>query len=164
MTVLQYCSPEWLETNAKMYDTDPRFAKSFERLATKICFRVKADHAWGIDEDVIFGAFMNKGKLNRLSLFSEEEAKKEADYILAATPQEWKKILRKENKFVTDFMLGRITLEQGSKAGVLGIAPYAGAFVDALTQIPLQFPDEMSPEELARYRSHMHDSRAQLSV
>ncbi len=164
MTVCQYCTPEWLEANAKLYAAKPQFARDFEKLAVKTCFRVKADPAWGIDEDIIFGAFVDKGKLTRLSFLCAEEAKKEADYILGATPQEWKKILRKENKFVTDFMLGKITLDQGSKVGVLSIAPYSGKFVDALTQIELQFPDEMSADELAAYRSHVKEFRARLGV
>jgi hypothetical protein len=125
---------------------------------------IKANPAWGIDEDITFCAFVNQGELQELAFFSEEGAKKEADFLLAATPQEWKKILRKESKFVTDFMLGKITLEQGSKVGVLGIAPHANTFVDALTQVELQFPDEMSDEELADYRSLMQAFRSELGV
>jgi putative sterol carrier protein len=65
---------------------------------------------------------------------------------MSATPQEWKKILRKENKFLTDFMLGKIKLERGSKVTVLGLAPHAPTLVEALSEIELQFPDEMSPD------------------
>ena len=81
-----------------------------------------------------------------------------------ATPQEWKKILRKENKFLTDFMLGKITLEQGTKVGVLGLAPYANSFVDALTQVELRFPDELTAQELEEYRAYVRDFRARLGV
>ncbi len=164
MTVCQYCTPEWLEESARIYHVTPRFKKAFEKLTLKTCFRVKAEKRWGIEEDIIFGAFVDKGELTQLSFLSEEEAKKQADFILAATPQEWKKILRKESKFVTDFMLGRIVLEQGSKVGVLGLAPHSGTFIDALTQTELKFPDEMSPDELAHYRSHVKEFRAKLGV
>ena len=84
--------------------------------------------------------------------------------MIGATPQVWKKILRKERKFLTDFMLGSIRLEQGSKVGVLGLAPHANNIVDILTQIELQFPDELSAEELAEYRLQMEDFRANLGV
>ncbi len=164
MTTYQYCTPEWLEESARTYAANPKFKKGLERLTVKTCFRVKADPAWGIEKDIIFGAFVDKGDLTQAAFLSEEEAKKQADYILAATPQEWKKILRKQSKFVADFMLGKIALEQGSKVGVMGIAPYSGILVDVLTQIPLQFPDEMSPDELAHYREHMQEFRAKLCV
>ena len=82
-----------------------------------MCYRVKAEPDWGIDKDIIFGAFFEQGQLTKLEFFKEEDVTKEADYLMAATPQVWKKILRKERKFVTDFMLGKIKLEHGSKVG-----------------------------------------------
>ena len=48
-------------------------------------------------------------------------------------------------------MLGNIKLEKGSKVGVLGVAPHANNIVDALTQMELVFPDEMSSEEIGEY-------------
>jgi hypothetical protein len=164
MTVHRYCTPEWLAGSAEAYRTDPRFQRELAKLTTKICFKVKAEPAWGMERDIIFCGSVNQGELEELAFFGEEHAKQEADFLLAATPQEWKKVLRKESKFVTEFMLGRITLEHGSKVGVIGIAPYSDTFVDALTQVDLQFPDEMSPEELASFRSYMEGFRRELGV
>ena len=129
-----------------------------------MCYRVMAEPAWGIDQDIIFGMFVDKGELTKIAFFSEEDALKEAEYVIAATPQEWKKILRKEKKFVTDFMLGKIKLEHGSKVGVLAVAPHANTVVDLLTQVELQFPDEMSAEELTAYRANFEKFRANLGV
>ncbi len=159
MTV-QYCTPEWLEVSQAKAQAEPRIVNALSKLSIKVCFRVKADPKWGLDKDVLFGSFLENGELKRLSLLTEEEAKQQADYILAATPQEWKKILRKQAKFVADFMLGKITLEQGSKVGILGVAPYSGTLVDALTLEPLQFQDEMTPEELAQFRARMQQTHA----
>lgn len=159
MTV-QYCTPEWLEVSQAKAQADPRIVSALSKLSIKVCFRVKADPTWGLDKDVLFGSFLESGQLKRLSLLTEEEAKQQADYILAATPQEWKKILRKQSKFVSDFMLGKITLEQGSKVGILGVAPYSGTLVEALTLEPLQFQDEMTPEELAQFRARMQQAIA----
>jgi putative sterol carrier protein len=125
---------------------------------------VKAEPAWGIDKDIIFGMFIDKGELTRIAFFAEEDALKEAEYVISATPQEWKKLLRKQSKFLTDFMLGKIKLDHGSKVGVLGVAPHANTVVDILTQVDLQFPDEMSAEELATYRANFEEFRANLGV
>jgi hypothetical protein len=163
MTV-RYCTPEWLESSTNAYQSDPRFQEELSKLTAKVCFRVEAKPAWGIDEDVVFCSFVTQGVLDKLAFFAEEDARQEADFVLTATPQEWKKILRKESKFVTDFMLGRITLEQGSKVGILGIAPHSNTLVDALTQEELQFPDEMTPDELDTYRSDVKAFRQDLGV
>ena len=164
MTVCRYCTPEWLETSAQAFQSDPRFQEQMARLSTRICFRVKAEPAWGIDRDIIFAGYVQKGELQKLAFVDEREAREQAEFVVAATPQEWKRILRKDSKFVTDFMLGKITLEQGSKVGVLGIAPHSNTFVDGLTQCELVFPDELSPEELVDFRSYVERFRAELGV
>jgi hypothetical protein len=164
MAAIQYCTPQWLEESKKSYQTNPEFREKLKKLSVKICYRVKAEPAWGIDKDIIFGMFIDTGELTKIAFFAEADALKEAEYIISATPQEWKKILRKQRKFITDFMLGKIKLEHGSKVGVLGVAPHANTVVDLLTQAELQFPDEMSAEELAAYRSHFEEFRTNLGV
>lgn len=164
MTTVRYCTPEWLEASAAGYQANPRFRQAFAKLTTKLCFRIRAEPAWGIDKDIIFAAYVTQGELDKLAFVGEEEAKRDADFILAATPQEWKRLLRGEAKFVTEFMLGRIALEQGSKVGVLQVAPHSNTFIDALNPVELQFPDEMSPEELAEYRTYVGQFRQQLGV
>jgi hypothetical protein len=159
-----YCTPEWLEESARVYRAAPRYQEALKRISTRIFYRVTAESEWGIDTDIIFGADVTKGELNDLRFFSEDEAKEKAEFIMAASPQEWKLVLRKEHKFLTDFMLGKIRLEQGSKVGVLGLAPYADTFIDAITQIKLIFQDELSPQQLNEYREYASQFRSKLGV
>jgi hypothetical protein len=164
MTVVRYCTPEWLQAAAEAYRSNPRFKQELRNLTARTCFLIRAEPAWGIDKDILFGTFIRQGELDKISFFSADDAKAQAEFIMGATPQEWKKLLRKETKFITDFMLGRVTLEQGSKVGVVSIAPHSNTFIDILTQAELRFPDEMSPEELAAYRSHLVAFRQELGV
>ena len=164
MTVCRYCTPEWLEESARVYRATPRFQEELEKVTVKVFYRIEAEPAWGIDQDILFGAIVNRGELEELGFFSEEAAQATAEYIMAATPQEWKKILRRDSKFLTDFMLGKIRLEQGSKVGVLNLAPHANTFIDALTQVELRFPDELTPQELEEYRAYVKEFRTRLGV
>ena len=164
MSVVRYCTPEWLQTSTESYRANPALKQAMAKLTVKMCFNIKAEPAWGIDQDIIFGASLKRGDLEKLAFFSEEDAREEAEFILAATPQEWKKLLRKESKFVTDFLLGRVTQELGSKVAVLGIAHHADTLIDTLTPVDLQFPDEMSAEELAEFRSYVDEFRRELGV
>jgi hypothetical protein len=164
MTVYQYCTPEWLAESAVRYQENPKFKKALQKLTIKMVFRVKADPALGIDRDILFAAYVDKGEMEKIGFISEADAEKEADYILAATPQQWSKLLRKESLFAGDILVGKITIEKGSKPGVIRIAPHSTTLVDALTQVDLQFPDEMSPEELAQYRAYINQFRAELAV
>lgn len=112
----------------------------------------------------MFGAVVEKGKLLELSFFSEVEAKQRSDFILAASPQVWKSILRNDSKFISDFMLGKVKLESGSKPALLKITPYANHFVDALAQFELQFPDEMSADEVKAYQADLSAFREKAGV
>ncbi len=78
---------------------------------------------------------------------------------MTATPETWKKILRNEREFVTDLMLGKINLELGTKVGMLEMALYVSDILNFLTQVNLQFPDEMSADEFTTYRSKLETFR-----
>ena len=161
---LPYCTPEWLEAFEKAYKANPKFENNLRKLTTTVYFKVLAEPKWGIDQTILFGAVLESGKLIKAEFISEENAKKVADFILSATPMGWKSILTKKTKFVTDFMLGKIKLDHGSKIGILGIAPHSNTLIDAMTQVELRFPDQMTPEEVEQYRAHMKDFRVRLGV
>lgn len=163
MTTHQFCTPEWLEESARIYRAIPGAKNKLKKLTAKICCRVKSDPDWGIGEDIIFGAFFDKGDLRTLNFFTEDEAFQEADYLMTATPETWKKILRNEREFFTDLMLGKIKLELGIKVKMLEIALHFSNIFDFLTQVDLQFPDEMSEDELISYRSKMETLRRERS-
>ena len=157
--MIRYCSPEWLEESARLYRATDRFESALKKITTKIFYRIAAEPSWGIQDDMMFGAVVEEGKLIELSFYSEADAQKTADFVLAASPQVWKGILRKDKKFISEFMLGKVTLESGSKTGLLKITPYANHFVDALTQFELQFQDEMSSEEVETYQADLIEYR-----
>ena len=130
----------------------------------ELSFKIKAEPAWGITRDVLFAFFILHGELTRLGFIREDEAQIESEFILTASPQEWKKILQGDAKFIADFMLGKIVLEQGNRVTVLGVAPYSNAIIKALTAVDLQFPDEMTSEELQEYQRYHEQFRAELDV
>jgi hypothetical protein len=164
MEAVRYCTPEWLQESAKSYHSSPEFQQALRKLTMMVCFRAKAAPEWGIDEDLIYGAVVDKGELLEIGFYSESEAQSRADFILAAPPTEWKRLLVKEGKFVSDFMTGKVALEQGSKVGAIGLAPYADSFIAALTQVPLVYQDEMSAEDVEAYRNYVVEFRAELGV
>ena len=164
MTTYQYCTPEWLSESLKNYQENPKLKETFKRLIMKIAFRITADPTLGIDQDITFAAYMNQGEIEKLAFVSKTEAENEAEYILSSSPRQWSQLLRKETMFAGEVMMGRIAIDKGSKPGVIKIAPYSTAFVDALTQIDVQYPDEMSSDEIEKYRETIHQFRSELGV
>jgi hypothetical protein len=159
-----YCTPEWLEESARIYRATPHFQETMKRLTVKVFFRITAEPEWGIDSDFVFGGIITKGMLDELRFYSEDEVKEKGELIMVASPQEWKLLLRKEHKFLTDFMLGKVKLEKGAITSALGIAPYADTFIEALTQVNLQFQDELNPQQLDEYRQYASQFRSELKI
>jgi putative sterol carrier protein len=164
MTTVQYCTPEWFQQVAKLYQDRPDLQDDLAKFSYKVSYKIKADPAWGIEQDIIFAFYVDKGHITSLGFISPEQAAAESEFILTATPQEWKKLLRGESKFVTDFVLGKVLLEKGSKVTVLGVAPYSTPLIKTLTLVDLQFPDEMTPEELEQYKAYHKEFRARLGI
>lgn len=159
-----YCTPEWLEETARIYQATPRFQEAMKKLSLTIMYRVTAEPAWGIDKDLIFGGIVTNGALRDFRFYSQAEAKEKAEIFLAASPQQWKLILKKQHKFITDFLLGKIKLEKGSMSNVLSVAPNADTFVDALTQVNLIFQDDLTPQQVEEYRAYSAQFRQQLGL
>ena len=161
---IRYCTPEWLAESLRLYRANPQFEEALRKVTAKLFYRITAEPTWGIDEDMIFGAAVEEGKMLDLAFYSEADTRRMADFILSASPQVWKGILRKDTKFISEFLMGRVTLEEGSRTGLLLITPYANHFVDALTHCELQYPDEMSAEELEAYRADLAAFRESAGV
>lgn len=161
---IRYCTPEWLEAMKAAFDTNPEYEEKLKKLTTKVGWLIRADPEWGIDSDIIFCTSLTAGKLEDIGFYSEDEARSTMEFIVAATPQDWKKLLRRENKFLTNFMLGKVTLEHGSRVGMLSLVPYTDTVMDLLTEVDLQFQDEMSDEELDAYQEKMVAYRAEHGV
>lgn len=158
-----YCTPDWLNNSKEKYDSNSPLQTKLKKLSAKMAYRVKAEASWGINKDIYFCAYFEKGALEKLELVSKEMAN-QADYLMGASPKIWKSVLTKKSKFITDFMLGRIKLENGSKVGVLTIAPHANDILDALNPGGLVFPDELSSTDLEQYRENMLVFRKELGV
>ncbi len=159
-----YCTPEWLEECARLYRENTKLQESLKRLTATVFFRISAEPEWGLDADYVFGGVVRKGVLDELRFYSEAEVKEKGELVMAASPQQWKLLLRKEHKFLTDFMLGKVKLEKGSIPAALGVAPYADGFIDTLTQVNLIFQDELSPEKLSEYRQYATQFRSKLGL
>ena len=164
MTEYLYATPEWLAGNAEGYAANGELRKRLKKLSAKMGFAVTADPAFGLDEDLFFVTFIEAGRIEKMAFVPEAEAKKDCLYILAAPPDEWGQVLRKKFKFIARFMMQKIQLTHGEKVDVLKLAPLANDLVEAMNQVPVRYPDEMTPEELESYRRRVGEFRAELGV
>ena len=163
MSSTQFCTPDWLNQCAKIYADSPELQKPLKNLSVKMAYRINVEPEMGFENSLIFCTFFEDGKLTKACLLSEEQVKEEAEFLVTAPVARWTSLLRKQSKFAVDFALRKVKLELGSKVGVLAVAPYSGHVVNMLTQVDVQFPDEMAGEELKAYSTTIEELRADLN-
>jgi len=164
--MLPYATPEWVEAMGTNYNADPdNQNKVFKGMTIFLTFRVLADSKFGLDNDICFATHLVNGVYQPDStLLSKEEAERKSDFILAAPPAIWKKVIRKEVGFVSAFMTGKIKLDKGSAPKVIALAPKSPAVVEAFYKIDTEWPDEMSPLRLEEYKSKIAEFRQRLKI
>ncbi len=162
MTTIIYPMPEWIEQCVKSYSSE--YEKKLKKITGDSVFHVKADPEAGIEKDLYISFKLDFGKLISLSYYSEEHAKKEADYIMGSSFTVWKKVLKKEYSFMWAFASLRIKLEKGSTVGAMAFVPVSETLVDAVTPGDLKYPDELDPDELEKFKSDFKAIREKLGV
>ena len=164
--MIPYATPEWVEAMAKNYVDDPSNQnKTFKGLSLFIAFRILADPKFGLDRDVYFGAHLQNGALQDDSgHLSKNDAEAKADFILSATPSVWKRLIKKQEGFVSSFMTGKIKLDKGQRVKILSLAPRSPALVECFYKVDTEWPDEMSPQRFEEYRAMVKAFRQELGV
>ncbi len=164
--MIPYATPEWVEAMAKNYRDDPENANTtFKGLSLFITFRILADPRFGLDEDICFSTHIDDGVLRDDSaLISKDDAERKSDFILSATPDIWKTVIKKEEGFVSAFMTGKIKLDKGDPAEVVALAPRSPAVVECFHNVEAEWPDEMSPQRLEQYKAQVREFRNRLGV
>ena len=82
MTVCIYPSAEWLDESTKRYGSE--FENKLKSLSGYYAYRIKANPEWGIEKDLMMCAVLDAGKLVRLEHCTEEDAKNNANFVMAA--------------------------------------------------------------------------------
>ncbi|MBI4763873.1 MAG: hypothetical protein HY787_04630 [Deltaproteobacteria bacterium] len=163
--MVAYATPEWLEEVARIYRADPsnEVLKRLEKLT--FCYRIHAEPAVGIDNDIYFIMGVDDGVLKELRFVSRTEGEQAANWVLAAKFDQWKRIIQKKDKFITTVVQGKVSVETGDKAELIGrVSPSADQLVFNFFKAETIWPDEMSPEELLSYKTNMSNFRKKLGI
>jgi putative sterol carrier protein len=164
--MIPYATPEWVEDMGRNYRADPdNEGKVFKGMTIFLAFRIQADPKFGLDRGIDFGTHIVDGVLQDDStLMSREDSEQKADFIVTAPPSVWKKVIKKEEGFVSAFMTGKITLDKGEAAKIIALAAKSPAVVECFYKTDTGWPDEMSPERLEEYKAQVKEFRERLGV
>jgi putative sterol carrier protein len=164
--MIPYPTPEWVAAMGENYRANPENQnKIFKGMTIFLTFRVEADPKFGLDKDIYFSTHLVNGVLQDDSaLISKEDAEGKSDFILSASPTQWKKVIRKQEGFLSSFMTGKIRLNKGEAPKIIALASKSPAVIDLFHKTQTEWPDEMSPQRFEEYKSQVTEFRKRLKV
>lgn len=157
MTTYIYPSQEWAEATKQGYNQS--FEEKLKNLTGKFSFSIQADPALGIETNLYFYLNLEAGKLQDFGPRTKEFVHENAKFVMNASFATWKEILTEKSSFTKKFLLGKIKLEKGTKVGAMGIAPHSPTLVSFQNQVDMAYPDELSADELAEYKTKLAAAR-----
>jgi putative sterol carrier protein len=163
MASVTYLTPEYMETVTNAFQ-DPELKKALEKLTTRLAWRVKADPAWGIDEDLFFYTEITNGVTAPFRFVSEEEAKKNAEFFMVGKPEVWKKIDTGKADFATQLVMQKVKLAKGSMMQMMKLAPYSKPMNKVMLTLDIKYQDDMAPEEVESFRKYLKEFRSKASA
>lgn len=163
--MLPYVTPEWLVQAGNNYRANPENEKTFKGMNIFLTFRVTEDAKFGLHKDIFFAMHLENGVLQPDSaLLSKADAFARSDFVVSATPEVWKAVIRKQKGFIAAFMTGKIKLDKGNPTRMVSLASKSSAVVEAFNKIDTEWPDEMSPQRLSEYEAYVSEFRQKLGV
>jgi putative sterol carrier protein len=164
--MLPYVTPEWVAQAGTNYTANPENAeKTFRGMNIFLTFRVLADPKFGLHNDICFAMHLQNGVLQPdSSLVSKADAFAKSDFVVCATPDVWKAVIKKQKGFISAFMTGKIKLDKGNPTRMVSLASKSSAVVEAFYRVDTEWPDEMSPQRLAEYEARVSEFRQRLGI
>ncbi len=157
MTTYYYPSQEWAAASKQGYNQS--FEEKLKNLTGKFSFNILAAPELGIETDLYFYLDLETGKLQDFGPRTKDFVHENAKFVMNATFQTWKEILTEKSSFTKKFLLGKIKLEKGTKVGAMGIAPHSATLVSFQNQVDLAYPDDLSANDLAEYKTKLAAAR-----
>lgn len=147
-------TPEWQKAAAKVYREDPTFKRAFGKVNGTPVMVIQANKSAGIEDDLYLLNTIENGVLLEDDFVSRKEGEERATWLLTATYDVWKEVYTGKKIFIEAFLGSEIKLIKGDFAGLMRIAAQGTKLADIFTRNKAVWPDELSGEELEKYKEN----------
>ena len=147
-------TPEWQKAAAKVYREDPTFGRAFGKVNGTTVMIIQANKSAGVENDLYLLNMVENGELLEDGFVSKEEGESKATWLLTSTYDIWKEVYTGKKIFIEAFLGGEIRLIRGDFAGLMRIAAQGTKLADIFTRNEAVWPDELSGEELEKYKEN----------
>jgi len=159
-------SPEWASEIEEKIQNDRRYqevAKTWEGSVTLV---FKADSASGLDADLFVFMDLWHGQCHSVKMVPEEIGRR-GDYVLEASYERWKRVLKKDLNVVREIATNKLKLVPFNfkKAAKLAAAAQAAIrLVDLAGEVSDKFPDDLEPEAFFGFKTFLEELKTDFGI
>lgn len=156
----KFGTPEWVTQYEKAVQGSAEYKELAKDWEGSIGMRVLPNPDIGIDEALYIFMDLWHGDARSIKLVPKEEGEK-ADYLITGEYARWKSVVKGDLDIVKGMMAGQLKL-RGDLPTIVKYATAATKLVELTSTVESIFPDELSSEELDRYKARFKETRDQL--
>jgi len=155
-------TPEWTQILAEIIDGDAEYRTAAKTWEGAIALVVQAKPELGVDEDISVVLDLWHGDCRSGKILPKEEAAK-APYVMTGSLDTWKAVATGKTDAIKATMLGKIKLK-GNMANVVRHVKAAKRLADCTGLFESVWPDELSKDEVEKFRADLKQFREQFGV
>ena len=155
-------TPEWWKKFQETVDSDAEYRAAAKTWEGAITLVIKAKPEVGIDEDVYGLMDLWHGECRSMRIVPKEEAEK-APYVMTGSYDTWKDVAKGKTDAIKATMLGKIKLK-GNMANIVRHVKAAKRLAECSGLFEAVWPDELSKDEIKKFRAEIKQLREQFGV
>ena len=155
-------TPEWTQILGEIIDGDAEYKAAAKTWEGAIALVVQAKPEVGLDEDISVVLDLWHGDCRSGKVLPKEEAAK-APYVMTGSLDTWKAVGTGKTDAIKATMLGKIKLK-GNMANVVRHVKAAKRLADCTGLFESVWPDELSKDEVEKFRADLKQFREQFGV
>ncbi len=155
-------TPEWGQAYGETLNGDARYREAAKTWEGAVTLVVKAKPEVGLDEDICIVIDLWHGDCKSVKILPKEEAAK-APYVMTGGFDTWKAVATGKTDAIQATMMGKIKL-QGNLANIVRHVQAAKRLAECSGMFEAVWPDELSKDEVEKFRADVKQLRGQFGV
>lgn len=161
-----FLTPEWCSLYEKTIQEDARYKEVAKKWEGSVALVIKAEPDSGLDRDMFLFLDLWHGQCSFAAIVPPETGRN-AEFVLEAGYQRWKKIINGELNVVKEIAIRKLRLvpfDFKKAVKLAGAAQAAIRLVELAGEVGVLFADEQDEEKREGYRTLFEDLRANFGI
>ncbi len=139
-TELDFPSEGWVQAYKDAINANPEYAKAGKDWTHGVvAMVVKAEPSLGIDQDMAMWLDVHEGRCRDCKLLPASQAEIEAPFVVVASYEQWKQVIRKEIDPTKALMQGKLKLTKGHMPTMVKYVNASKQLVESTTRVSTKF-------------------------